>query len=112
MDEQIANIENQLRELEMTKYYCLDENNDPVECDRAMWKSNLNSTAKVVNFTRVGRFGVSTVFIGMDHMFETAIFDIWKKEETRIHLKYSTWEAAKVGHKKAVEYAGSELVPF
>lgn len=96
----------------MTKYYCLDENNNPVECDRATWELD---SGLIVETTAIGRYTVSTVFVGFGHLFdlfETAIFDDWHKEETKIYMKYSTWESAKAGHKKAIEYVRSELVPF
>lgn len=95
----------------MTKYYRLDENNNPVECDRATWELDLGT---VIETTTVGRYTISTAFKGIDFplLFETAIFDDWNKEETRIYGKWSTWEEAEEGHQKAVEYVGSELVPF
>ncbi len=95
----------------MSRYYRLDENNNHVESDRATWELDVGTTVEI---TTIGRYTVSTVFKGIDYplLFETAIFDDWGKEETRIHMKYSAWEAAKAGHGKAVEYVGNELVPF
>ena len=95
----------------MTKYYRLDENNTTIECDRATWELDLGT---IIETTTIGRYTVSTVFKGIDFplLFESAIFDNWEREETRIHMKYSTWESAKVGHEKVIEYVGKELVPF
>ena len=95
----------------MVKYYRLDENNNPVECSRATWELDLGS---IIETTTIGRYTISTVFKGIDfpQLFETAIFDDWDKEETIIYMRYSTWEEAEEGHKRAVEYVGSELVPF
>lgn len=98
----------------MTKYYCLDDNNNPVECDRATWEIKINSPKRLVAVAEVGRYTISTTFVGIDYplLFETAIFDDWNKEETVIYNRYATWKEAEAGHKKAVEYVGSELVPF
>lgn len=98
----------------MTKCYCLDENNNPVECDCATWGSNLTSLSRIVKTIKIGRYIISTAFIGIDPplLFETTIRDNWGKEETVIYAKYATWQEAKVGHRKAVEYVRSELVPF
>jgi hypothetical protein len=56
---------------------------------------------------------VSTVFLGIDHsfghgpplVFETMIFRDGQGEEM---WRYSTWEEAEDGHKRAVESATSE----
>ncbi|PSB46880.1 hypothetical protein C7B80_11980 [Cyanosarcina cf. burmensis CCALA 770] len=96
----------------MTKYYRLDENNNPVECDRDAWDSADNHFNSVVNSTKIGRYIINTAFVGVDYLFATTIIDDWGKESRKVHAKYSTWEAAKVGHEKTVEYVGSELVPF
>lgn len=61
-------------------------------------------------------FFVSTVFLGLDHswsnekpvLFETMIFpesesDDWEEYQER----YCTWEEAKKGHKKAINYLTS-----
>lgn len=87
----------------------------PVPCDLMQWADAVEQRRFANDPWRVDRTEfegghVSTVFLGLDHqfgegpplLFETMIFggtnDGWQD-------RYSTWEEAEAGHKKAVEIA-------
>jgi len=74
------------------------------------------------------KFFVSTVFLGIDHnfettdgsdpiLFETMVFDNTDAKTMYRDLyqdRYRTWEQAKIGHRKAVEYVNKNwprLIP-
>lgn len=70
--------------------------------------------------TKVGKYTVSTVDLGIDHSFgigkplyyETMIF---KNIDGDVHsldyqVRYSTEEEARIGHQKAIEYIKSGVV--
>jgi hypothetical protein len=98
----------------MSDYYCLNENKIPVKCDYSKWLSVLASLDRTIKTTTIGRYSISTVFVGVNYplLFETAIFDDYGKEETKIHARYCTWEEAEKGHKDTVKYIEEECVPF
>ncbi len=59
---------------------------------------------------------ISTVFLGLDHgygkapeVFETMIFGLGDEDEYR--EQYSTWNAAKQGHARAINYVLSKGWP-
>lgn len=66
-----------------------------------------NGKQRIVAKTKVGDVSVSTVFLGIDHsfdggrplLFETMIFG---GEHDQYQDRYSTYEEAEEGHKKAV----------
>lgn len=78
-----------------------------------IWAEWFEKADRQVEYTEIGKYAISTVFIGLDHsfgvfdkpiLFETMIFELtnngrntcdkWNKE------RYSTWEEAVLGHKK------------
>ena len=80
----------------------------PVECDDLMkWGQWIGSADRHVDKTIVGNVKVSTVFLGLNHnygegapiLFETMIFG---GEHDEYQERYSTWDEAVEGHKKAV----------
>jgi len=99
----------------MSDWYVLDENKKPVkvgllEGAKAMEKSRSVAQTDVDN----GEISVSTVFLGLDHsfgygppvLFETMIFG---GPEDGYQERYTTWDEAVEGHKKAVKIAS---LPF
>lgn len=97
-------------------YYRLDENNNAIPCTPLEWAEQLE--IKIRNHGRhigdntVNGKRISTIWIGMNHnwhgdspplLFETMIF-----EGDDFHYiycqRYSTWQEAEEGHKKAVQW--------
>lgn len=78
--------------------------------DWATWFERVQATGeRIVASDMINGVHVSTVFLGLDHgyntvaepiLFETMIFggehDMWQN-------RYSTWEEAEAGHKEAVK---------
>ena len=87
----------------------------PVPCKDALkWSAWFEDINKRVAKTTVGRFWVSTVFLGLDHglsgkglplLFETMVFD---KEESIYQKRCCTWDEAVKQHEEAVEIAKKE----
>jgi hypothetical protein len=94
--------------------YILD-GHKPVKCDDlfawAKWFDDINK--RRVKETKVGRYRISTVFLGLDHnfgedgppvLFETMVFDNegerWRDLASE---RYSTWDEAERGHDKLVD---------
>lgn len=90
------------------KYILKDKT--PVKCDNLMeWAKNFESEeSRRVAQTIIKKIRVSTVFLGIDHsfnggtpiLFETMIFG---GKHDQYQERYSTWEQAEEGHKKAVK---------
>ncbi len=89
--------------------YILDEQNNPVpEPDTLTWgRWNDNFKNRHVATTLLGNVKVSTVFLGLDHswgegpplLWETMIFG---GEHDEYQDRYTSLEAAKIGHTTAV----------
>lgn len=107
----------------MTKNYCgtykLDENKNAVPCSLEEWGLQLeemkkNKTKHVADKT-INDKRISTVWLGLDHgwdangeplLFETMVFD--GEDYHDIYCdRYSTWEEAEEGHKKAIEWVNN-----
>ena len=79
----------------------------PVE-DVLEWGEWFETANRVVAKDEINGARVSTVFLGLDHsfggnkplLFETMIFG---GEHDDYQERYTTWEEAEAGHKKAVE---------
>lgn len=89
------------------KYILVDKK--PVkELDLISWAKWFESANRHVAKDKIKSVRISTVFLGLDHcytngqpiLFETMVFggkhDQWQD-------RYSTWEEAEIGHKKAVQ---------
>jgi hypothetical protein len=89
-------------------YYKL-VNKVPVECSLMDWVISFAKDKKV-DYTELGLFKVSTIFIGTDHnfsgdgpplLYETGVFD---KNNNNVYRKnYETLEQAKNGHWQIIE---------
>jgi hypothetical protein len=96
----------------MTDKYILD-GKTPVPCDDVLEWAKLFGTERHVGETDVNGARVSTVFLGLDHsfgkgpplLFETMIFG---GEHNEYQERYSTWEEAEEGHKRAVAMIGEK----
>jgi len=97
----------------MGTWYQLDGNNQVVACDdlpkEGVWRR--------VAEDDLPDYRVSTVFLGLDHnfensgpplVFETMVFPSGEWSEVYCE-RYSTWDQAEVGHKKAVKEYETEL---
>lgn len=98
----------------VARYYILNSKKEPVPAVSALawaeWWEN-NREACVVAQEKVGGYFVSTVFLGINHdhlgqgvpiLFETASQAASDDGTLEILARYSTWEQAEEGHKKAV----------
>lgn len=75
---------------------------------------------RMVLHTKVGKYTVSTVDLGLDHShgfgeplyYETMIFN-WEDEEENpfrnFQERYTTEEEARIGHQKAIDYVKEHL---
>lgn len=96
--------------------YLLDENKNAVPCSVDEWSNQIhemrkNNTKHVANET-INDKRISTVWLGLDHgwdvngeplLFETMVFEDNTYNEIYCD-RYSTWQEAEEGHKKAVEW--------
>ena len=96
--------------------YILDGHTPVVEDDVLAWGKWSRTADRTVKKDDVGDYFVSTVFLGLDHAFgggEPLLFEtmIFKKEDGKVNYRdvycdrYSTWEEAEEGHKKALKFA-------
>jgi hypothetical protein len=92
----------------MNGKYILDGHKPKLELNLIKWSKWLESADRCVKKTKVNDIDVSTVFLGLDHsfgvgeplLFETLVFGGSLDGEMD---RYSTWEAAEIGHNKMVE---------
>ncbi len=94
-------------------YYILQGKQvSPID-DMTIWATNLSSSRSIGNDT-IGNSVISTVFLGINHrhgegeplLFETMIF---QGKHDQYQERYSTYEEAEEGHKRAVEMVKSDL---
>jgi hypothetical protein len=88
----------------------------PVPCDDLIeWAQAFEPSNRRVRLTRIGRFRVSTVFLGLDHnwgfgppiLFETMTFvddGIDAEGMNERDDRYATWLEAEAGHQRAVKW--------
>jgi hypothetical protein len=77
------------------------------------WAKEFENQNRIVRFSQVKKVRVSTIFLGLDHslnggkpvLFETMIFG---GKHNEYQERYSTWNEAVEGHKKACELAFSK----
>ena len=95
----------------------------PIPCEDLMeWRRWFEtSNNRIVKHTTIGNFYVSTVFLGIDHnyytsdepiLFETMIFNNDKdaKDAEEYQERYSNYDEALEGHKKAIEYVKNTVI--
>jgi len=98
----------------MSDKYILDRHT-PVKCDLVTWAEQFESVddRRVAYDELSAEVNVSTVFLGLDHrfgrdgppiLFETMIFG---GPHDEYQERYSTWDEAVAGHKRALALASS-----
>ena len=95
----------------MSLHYILDGKTPIAIDDILSWARYVGSATHHVALTKHGDIRVSTVFLGLDHsygdgpplLFETMIFG---GPHDEYQERYSTWDEAEEGHKRACALAG------
>jgi hypothetical protein len=94
----------------MLEFWTLDSENNTVPCDEQEWSKIINDPRRIVAQDYVNEELVSTVFLGLDHgfdservlLFETMIFASGKDyDETQ--WRCSTWAEAIEQHAEALK---------
>ena len=97
-------------------WYILDENNKPVKATSIMeaadWMEN-NPERKAVKQEYVGDVRISTVFLGLDHAWESDIPVLWETmifggEHDQYMDRYTSYEDALEGHQTALNLITKE----
>ncbi len=97
--------------------YKLDENKNAIPCSTEEWGEQIqymkeNHTKHVADENIDGK-RISTIWMGLDHqwhdngpplLYETMVFDEADKGYDIYCTRYSTWQEAEEGHKKAVKW--------
>ena len=90
--------------------YYLNEDKTYRQCDVEEWGGQFETMVRHVGDDMIDGHHVSTVWLGLDHnhfggrplLFETMVF---KARGQDIYMRrYTTWEQAVEGHKKAVQW--------
>lgn len=89
------------------RYY--DVRGKPITMEQ--WAIAFEYGSHIIRWTKVGRFVVSTIWLGLDHnfregdplIFETMVFPSEKNFNDLDSNRYSTFEEAKKGHEKMVK---------
>ena len=90
-------------------WYILDENNKPIRStivDCGKWLEE-NPERKAVKQEHIGDIFISTVFLGLDHAWDSEIPVLWETmifggENDQYQDRYTSVEDALEGHKKAL----------
>lgn len=94
----------------MSKWYILDENNKPVKATSIMeaadWMEN-NPERKAVKQENIGDIFISTVFLGLDHAWNSDVPVLWETmifggEHDQYQERYTSHEDALEGHELAL----------
>ena len=95
----------------MTDKYILIDHKVVKEPDTMAWAEWFEKADRIVQQTNVGKFRVSTVFLGLDYsfgdgatplVFETMVFE-GNSDNAKFCKRYCTWDEAVIGHKDCVE---------
>ena len=95
----------------MSMWYILDNNNKPIrstsKTEAVDWMEN-NPQRKVVKQEHIGDVYISTVFLGLDHSWNSDIPVLWEtmifgEEYDQYQDRYTSYKDALEGHKKALE---------
>jgi hypothetical protein len=99
----------------MSKWYILDNNNKPIPAtsiiEAAEWLEK-NPERKAVKQENIGDIFVSTVFLGLDHAWNSTTPILWETmifggEHDQYQERYTSHEDALKGHEFAVELVKS-----
>jgi hypothetical protein len=92
-------------------WYTLDENNKPIASssiiEASEWMEN-NPERKAVKQDKIGDVFISTVFLGLNHAWNSDIPVLWETmifggEHDQYQNRYTSYEDALEGHKKALD---------
>jgi hypothetical protein len=92
-------------------WYTLDENNKPIASssiiEASEWMEN-NPEKKAVKQEKIGDVFISTVFLGLNHAWNSDIPVLWETmifggEHDQYQDRYTSYEDALEGHKKALD---------
>jgi len=92
-------------------WYTLDENNKPIASisiiEASEWMEN-NPERKAVKQDKIGDVFISTVFLGLNHAWNSDIPVLWETmifggEHDQYQDRYTSYEDALEGHKKALD---------
>lgn len=100
----------------MGLFYCLNDDRSVSECSAEDWSKQFEEMSQAgtrrIGSEYIDGKHVSTVWLGANHsfyggnkplVFETLIFDGSKHDDNYCE-RYSTWDEAVKGHKKAVQW--------
>lgn len=93
----------------MRRWYILDNNNKPVAkpfLEASQWLKD-NDNRRIVKRDEIGGILVSTVFLGLDHAWDSDIPVLWETmifggEHDQYQERYTSYEDALEGHKKVL----------
>lgn len=93
----------------MSRWYILDNNNKPVAkpaLEASQWLED-NDHRRIVKRDEIGDILVSTVFLGLDHAWNSDVPVLWETmifggEHNQYQERYTSHEDALEGHKKAL----------
>jgi hypothetical protein len=96
-------------------WYILDENNKPVESkinEYVDWEE-ANPTKKAVKQENVGDIRISTVFLGLDHAWNSDVPVLWETmifggEHDQYQERYTSVEDALEGHQIALNLVNKQ----
>ena len=96
-------------------WYILNENNKPVAAtanDSSLWMEN-NPEKKAVKQDHIGDVFVSTVFLGLDHSFQSNTPILWETmifggEHDQYQERYTSYEDALEGHQTALNLVNNK----
>jgi hypothetical protein len=94
----------------MSNWYILDNNNNPIAkptLEAVKWLED-NNHRRVVKQEHIGDIFISTVFLGLDHSWNSDIPVLWKTmifegEHDQYQKRYTSHKDALEGHKIALE---------
>jgi hypothetical protein len=102
------------------KYVLTDDHRVVVEPDLLTWARWFETADRHVGHHVIGTYRVSTIFLGLNFdyaalayridrppmVFETAMIDhAMEKPSFKVMAQYPTWDKAKTGHDRYVQYA-------
>ena len=102
----------------MSRWYILDNNNKPVAkpvLEASQWLKD-NDNRRIVKRDEIGDILVSTVFLGLDHAWDSDIPVLWETmifggtHDQEYQERYTSYEDALEGHEVAVEIAIKSLI--
>ncbi len=100
----------------MGRWYILDENNKPVVAasviEAAEWLDK-NPERKAVKQEHIDKIFISTVFLGLDHAWDSNIPVLWETmifggEHDQYQERYTSYEDALEGHQIALNLVNKQ----